>query len=146
MNGDGQTGSEGATSTMSRVRDALKRANAMQTPQGTAATEEDSEQALASGDAPENTESIMEAGAPFDETPRPRYHPLLRVRWLRKLLRLVGVKASAPVPRCQGTTRMGQACRGPAMANGFCRLHGGSRQGVVAEKARGLLDRVLAAR
>jgi CheY-like chemotaxis protein len=31
--------------------------------------------------------------------------------------------------RCGAGTRSGQACRGPAMANGRCRMHGGSSTG-----------------
>jgi len=32
------------------------------------------------------------------------------------------------------------------MANGFCRLHGGSRSGILAERTRSLLERISAAR
>jgi hypothetical protein len=40
-----------------------------------------------------------------------------------------------PVPRCNGLTRAGMPCRAPAMANGFCRMHGGSRNGKIAPAA-----------
>lgn len=33
------------------------------------------------------------------------------------------------VPRCGARTRRGTACRGPAMANGRCRMHGGPSTG-----------------
>ena len=32
-------------------------------------------------------------------------------------------------PRCGAKTRQGTACRGPAMANGRCRMHGGASTG-----------------
>ena len=75
-----------------------------------------------------------------------RTHPLLRHRWVRRLLRLAGVRLGWPVPTCQGITRLGRPCRGPSMANGFCRLHGGSRSGIVAQRTRSLLDRISHAR
>jgi hypothetical protein len=133
---------------MSRVRDALKRANAM-TP--SAETEAISEVFGVGAE----TEDTAEVSAPlhFSAEPlslpddcHPRLQPLLRYRWLRKLLRVAGVRTKIAVQRCQGTTRMGQPCRGPAMANGYCRLHGGSRRGVVAQKTRDLIERVLPAR
>lgn len=37
------------------------------------------------------------------------------------------VAVAVPVARCAGTTRAGNRCKGPAMANGFCRMHGGAR-------------------
>ena len=30
-------------------------------------------------------------------------------------------------PRCGAKTRMGTRCKGPAMRNGRCRMHGGSQ-------------------
>lgn len=32
-------------------------------------------------------------------------------------------------PRCGARTRVGRPCRGPAMANGRCRMHGGASTG-----------------
>lgn len=32
-------------------------------------------------------------------------------------------------PRCGAGTRSGQPCQGPAMANGRCRMHGGTATG-----------------
>jgi hypothetical protein len=75
-----------------------------------------------------------------------RTHPLLRHRWVRRLLRFAGVRLGWPVPTCQGVTRLGRPCRGPSMANGFCRLHGGSRSGLLAQRTRSLLDRISHAR
>ena len=43
-------------------------------------------------------------------------------RWSRRFLR-----TTTMVPRCSATTRRGTLCRGPAMANGYCRMHGGAR-------------------
>jgi hypothetical protein len=69
-------------------------------------------------------------------------HPLLRLRWVRRLLRFVGFRTRGPVPTCRGVTRLGQPCRGPAMANGLCRMHGGSRIGLVVEKTQNVLVRL----
>jgi Family of unknown function (DUF5763) len=130
---------------MSRVRDALKKANSMQTP--SAQTEAISE-VFGNGAA---AEDLTEGAAPPELSassvhPRPKYHPLLRHRWVRKLLHLAGLHPNLPVQKCRGLTRMGQPCRGPAMANGFCRLHGGSRHSAVVEKTRELIERVMPAR
>jgi hypothetical protein len=180
---------------MSRVRDALRRANAMQplaarieagpvqalmswerdrigparlsTPPGP--REHSAEpgsfvqatlsEARPGGDAPE--EAGPEQLAPEEFSPAPEEsnatlrpansrglasHPLLRKRWVRRMLRFAGVRMGGPVPTCRGLTRLGLPCRGPAMANGFCRLHGGSRSGIVAETTRSLLERISPAR
>jgi hypothetical protein len=37
--------------------------------------------------------------------------------------------APSTAPRCGARTRSGEACRGPAMANGRCRMHGGASTG-----------------
>ena len=71
-----------------------------------------------------------------------KLHPLLRQRWVRRLLRSLGLRKQGPVPTCLGITRLGQPCRGPAMANGFCRLHGGSRIGIIAAKTQSALGRI----
>ncbi len=134
---------------MSRVRDALKRANEMQTPP--AVTEQEAQPAYrfgAQSNPPRSNppQPAAETEIESDPAARPKYYRLLRNRWVRKLLRLAGIQTSVPIRRCEGVTRMGQPCRGPAMANGYCRLHGGSRQGTVAAKARGLMERVMPAR
>jgi len=69
-------------------------------------------------------------------------NPLLRSRWMRRLLRLAGLRPRGPLPTCAGVTRRGQPCRGMAMANGFCRLHGGSRNDFIAQETRTLLGRL----
>jgi len=96
-------------------------------------------------------EELTEGPAPLDlsssgEAARPKYHPLLRYRWVKRLLRIAGVRPNLPIQKCQGLTRMGQPCRGPAMANGFCRLHGGSRHSAAMEKTRELIERIMPAR
>lgn len=138
---------------MSRVRDALKRANTLTPPAEIAAPPlEVSKAALAWEEFTEGLASqAIPAAAASTSAPegrsKPRYHPLLRNRWVRRLLRLAGVRPPhVPVQKCQGMTRQGQPCRGPAMANGYCRLHGGSRQLSVVAKTRDMLDRVLPAR
>ncbi len=105
----------------------MKRANTMTPPAETEKT------------APTWEEFKEEFVAPAPAAPevarsKPRFIPLLRHRWVRKLLRLAGVRPPhVPLQKCQGMTRVGQPCRGPAMANGFCRLHGGSRHISVME-------------
>jgi hypothetical protein len=54
------------------------------------------------------------------------------LRYVRSLLGLgkavpAPARGITPVARCAGTTRKGNRCKGPAMANGFCRMHGGAR-------------------
>jgi len=39
----------------------------------------------------------------------------------------MGLRTGKPAAVCMGVTRQGTACRGLAMANGYCRMHGGSR-------------------
>jgi len=52
----------------------------------------------------------------------------LMPRLVRRLKRLLRIRSRAVVPRCNGLTRRGMACRAPAMLNGYCRMHGGSRR------------------
>lgn len=127
---------------MSRVRDALKRANEMNLPHQGALEERELAQPVAI-DIEEQTPPIA---IDVEGASRPNYPSILRLRWIRKLLRIAGVNTTRPVPRCQGLTRSGQSCRGPAMANGYCRLHGGSRRSATSEKARELMERVWPAR
>jgi hypothetical protein len=59
---------------------------------------------------------------------RPKKAPLSIPGRLRRLLRRwMGVRSAAPTPKCNGVTRRGLPCQGPAMPNGYCRMHGGSR-------------------
>lgn len=129
---------------MSRVRDALKRANSMPSSAETEAFSE----VFGGGVEPREPSEVsapVAAGSLSQGSP-PKYHPLLRYRWVKRLLRIAGLRSNLPIQKCQGLTRMGQPCRGPAMANGFCRLHGGSRHGVVMGKTREMLGRVMPAR
>ena len=71
---------------------------------------------------------------------------LLRQPWVRRLLRSAGIPLGGPAPACRRLTRQGQPCRGRAMANGLCPPHGGSRSGILAERTRSLLERISAAR
>ena len=54
----------------------------------------------------------------------------------------VGAGSSVPIRTCGGRTPHGAPCKGLAMANGFCRLHGGSR--VVKPVRQGLWERIVA--
>jgi hypothetical protein len=134
---------------MSRVHEALKRANALRSPAETGVRPE----VLEVGAKPEDSAQVpaaadfaKAAATPECGSSNSGYRALLRYRWVRKMLRLAGFAPRISVQKCQGTTRMGQPCRGPAMANGYCRLHGGSRHGAVAQKTRELIGRVLPAR
>ncbi len=49
-------------------------------------------------------------------------------RLLRRVKRLLRIRSGVVVPRCNGFTRNGLACRAPSMLNGYCRMHGGSRK------------------
>lgn len=40
---------------------------------------------------------------------------------------------AADAPRCLARTRAGSACKGPAMQNGRCRMHGGKSTGAVTQ-------------
>jgi len=125
---------------MSRVADALRRANAIQLqPVRT----EEAHAALASGFLHiETPEEVSANTAPPPSSRGLKAHPLLRQRWVRRILRFAGIRTGAPAPTFRGLTRVGQPCRGPAMANGFCRQHGGSRSGILAETRRSVLQRL----
>ncbi len=49
-------------------------------------------------------------------------------RLVRRVKRLLRMRSGRIVPRCNGFTRNGLSCRAPAMLNGYCRMHGGSRK------------------
>src|SRR5258706_12906868 len=56
---------------------------------------------------------------------RPKARLSFTARLVRRVKRLLRMRAGA-VPRCNGFTRTGLACRAPSMLNGYCRMHGGS--------------------
>ena len=41
-------------------------------------------------------------------------------------------------PRCGAHTRAGSTCKGPAMANGRCRMHGGASPGAPRGEGNGM--------
>lgn len=49
-------------------------------------------------------------------------------RLVRRVKRLLRMRNGVVIPRCNGFTRTGLACRAPSMLNGYCRMHGGSRK------------------
>ena len=55
-------------------------------------------------------------------------------RAIRKLRRWVGLSVGRIPARCSGNARSGMPCRGPAMDNGFCRMHGGKREQSLVER------------
>jgi len=63
--------------------------------------------------------------------PELQIRPVIRLsffgRLTRRVRRMLGMRIGGPVPICSGSTRRGVPCRAPAMANGFCRMHGGSK-------------------
>ena len=136
---------------MSRIADALRRANTMNGELDRA------------GDAVHNLQSEMarEEFAPEHRSEELTANPLqpgisrglarvLRYRWMRRILRLLHIRTGGPVPTCRGMTKQGQPCRAPAMANGLCRQHGGSRSGtrsgIVTDTARNVMERISPAR
>jgi len=130
---------------MSRVADALKRASAIQAPPVRTEEARVAQAPLSIHiDTPEEAapeQLITNPAAPASSRAL-KDHPLLRQRWVRRLLRFAGIRTGAPALTCRGLTRVGQPCRGPAMANGFCRQHGGSRSSILTETTRSLLQRL----
>ncbi len=49
-------------------------------------------------------------------------------RLVRRVKRLLRIRSGVVIPRCNGFTRHGLSCRAPAMLNGYCRMHRGSRK------------------
>jgi len=128
---------------MSRVRDALKRSD-NNLPRERAVMTERAEPAAPADFRPLETGGFV----PPDQAPEDSPRPVRRSFWpriFRRMLWRFGFRRSKPIPRCTGTTRTGQACRAPAMANGFCRMHGGSRHGRVVQTVIDLRTRVTAA-
>jgi hypothetical protein len=137
---------ETSPSSMSKVRDALRRSETW--PQQTAApiaTRPAMGPPVAVETPPDersvDAQPTMEFAPDADESlKKPRRSRFPR---LRRLLRFFGIHvASAPVPRCGGTNRRGIPCRAPAMANGLCHAHGGSRQGKLEQHAHALWQRI----
>src|SRR5271168_5267291 len=123
---------------MSRVRNALKRAgnwdgapvttrlvpqlvpDARETPVSGSGTSDGG--VPGTGDLPprlaallSETEEPAAAAAPKKSSRIPRWLP----RRCRRLIR-----THTQVARCSSVTRRGLPCRGPAMDNGLCRMHG----------------------
>jgi hypothetical protein len=57
-------------------------------------------------------------------TENPRQNPVRSVPHWR-----ITMPMAHASPRCGARTRTGMACKGPAMPNGRCRMHGGSSTG-----------------
>jgi hypothetical protein len=105
---------------MSRVRDALKKADSWQQEQPNQAPVQPLPRVVL--DFAAQTPALVSDPEVSVPSAAERFVGLVR-EWLG--LRRKG----APVPRCSGSTRKGLPCRAPAMANGYCRMHGGSRRG-----------------
>jgi hypothetical protein len=103
---------------MSRVRDALKLADNWQ-----------GKSVFTGGArAPSQVPQVF-SGPSFAAQSDPlKARPSMLSRWLRRLKRRIGLGRIGVAPRCAGTTRRGILCRAPAMVNGYCRMHGGSRR------------------
>ena len=118
---------------MSRVRDALRRSETWQERPRVP-------QPMRLPPNPGPAKPHFEAASPFKEselaaeTPETSGagHSLVLSsqvrRWFNRARRWAGLRTGVPVQLCKGMTRVGLPCRGPAMANGYCRLHGGSRR------------------
>jgi hypothetical protein len=119
---------------MSRVRTALKLADNWE---GKSVFTGQAETALRSPRTFEPgvpMEHMLRAHQELDAAPAPRPSRISRWarRWSRRFLR-----TTTMVPRCSATTRRGLLCRGPAMANGYCRMHGGARNRSLTERILG---------
>ena len=108
---------------MSRVYEALRMAESQQRPQQPPPLVRTERLTLVSAPVeppPEATRAPAPEVAP--KAPRSAF-----VRLWRRFLRAIGFRTGRRVPTCNGLTRVGESCRAPAMANGLCRMHGGSR-------------------
>jgi hypothetical protein len=142
---------------MSRIRDALKRAETWQPPERPVTLVPLPFAPKSAAVAPPPAEVPEEVEEEQDAPPRVSKIASLLQTWPRKLWRWArlklpiwvaklppwtarlpwaanlaiwarGLSGARAVPLCRGITRQGQPCRGPAMANGYCRVHGGSRK------------------
>jgi hypothetical protein len=119
---------------MSRVSDALKRAENWE-----GKSVFTGQQKMASSPI-----STLEPSIPMDRMlsahqesdPAALLRPSRISLWLRRWRRRI-VRTTTLAPRCVGTTRRGLPCRGPAMHNGFCRMHGGARTPRLQERIGG---------
>ena len=102
---------------MSKVRNALRVAGTWPQPEENLPTQPRPAVAAKSGAEP----GIVAPSPAQAHVPRP-----IVARWFRGIRRWMGLRVSGPAPRCSGLTRRGVPCRAPAMANGFCRMHGGA--------------------
>jgi hypothetical protein len=131
---------------MSRVRDALKRADHMS--RELAVRERPAQAPIPTSErapldpARVDLRSETDFEEPEAEQAIPRVRPSFLSRMIRRVRYRLGLRSGTPVPRCKGFTRVGLACRGPAMANGFCRMHGGSRYGKLGHAMQHLRDRM----
>jgi hypothetical protein len=71
-------------------------------------------------------------------TTNPRKNPVRSVPDWR-----ITIPLAHASPRCGAHTRTGMACKGPAMPNGRCRMHGGASTGPRTPEG---LQRIVAAR
>lgn len=114
---------------MSRVHAALKVAESLQPNRETPSTLERAAFGLTDCDlaedftAPPELEEFARVYPPPPRAPRSLF-----MRLKRRVTVWLGIRAGGPVPTCNAFTRRGLPCRGPAMANGYCRMHGGSRK------------------
>lgn len=111
---------------MSRVREALKLMEVQHQPVAVAATPRVRLELI----QPPRLEP--QAVEPVEDGPEipgaAKSKPSAFSRYVRQIRRWLGIRRPGdPVPICTGLTRQGRPCRAPAMANGYCRMHGGSR-------------------
>jgi hypothetical protein len=116
---------------MSRVRNALKLAENWEGKSVFTGQAETGVRATGTLEPGVSMEHMLRAHQELDPAPAPR--PSRFSRWARRWSRRF-LRTTTMVPRCSATTRRGQLCRGPAMANGYCRMHGGARVRPLAER------------
>ena len=117
---------------MSRIRDALRRAESWQQPERSmprVALLFASKQPPVPAQVAPYIEWLAPEQALYEEVETPVVaESVFSVKWLLNRFRgRSDLETSAPVALCVRQTPEGQPCRGPAMANGLCRLHGGTR-------------------
>jgi hypothetical protein len=120
---------------MSRVRNALKIADVWQPKSSTPAEGRvlPLGRAMPAPAEPTETPVVTTPEKELEEsTPVPQSLPKaplsFAARLVRRVRRLLRMRSGVIVPRCNGFTRNGLACRAPSMLNGYCRMHGGSRK------------------
>jgi hypothetical protein len=112
---------------MSRVYEALRMAESQQRPKQPPPLLRTERLTLVSAPVEPLPEATRAPAPEPTPEPAPKAPRSAFLRLWRRFLRAIGFRTGRRVPTCNGLTRVGESCRAPAMANGLCRMHGGSR-------------------